>query len=147
MPLLERDNRRVALTTAGAAFLDEARRLLALADAAPGLARRVSAGPAGWCASGSPPSRPQRARRRAREPETGELPDVDVDLQEMVTATRCRRCRTGSSTWPGRGPRSTRRLFDSRLLHREALLVALPAGHRLARLDRPLAGADLADEP
>ena len=42
--LLERDNRRVTLTAAGEAFLVEARRLLALADSAPELARRVSSG-------------------------------------------------------------------------------------------------------
>ena len=42
--LLERDSRRVALTAAGQVFLVEARRLLALADTAPQLARRVSSG-------------------------------------------------------------------------------------------------------
>src|SRR5215210_1965855 len=45
--LLERDNRRVVLTPAGTAFLIEARRLLAMAQAAPTLARRVSSGSAG----------------------------------------------------------------------------------------------------
>src|SRR5688572_17305868 len=45
--LLERNNRGVALTTAGSAFLTEARRLLAAAEAAPDLARRVAAGSAG----------------------------------------------------------------------------------------------------
>src|SRR3954449_634721 len=42
--LLERDSRRVALTAAGAAFLGEARRMLATAESAPALARRVSSG-------------------------------------------------------------------------------------------------------
>src|SRR3954463_13556979 len=45
--LLERDSRRVALTAAGEAVLGEARRMLALADAAPEVARRVSAGSSG----------------------------------------------------------------------------------------------------
>src|SRR6478736_626808 len=45
--LLERDNRRVELTGAGAAFLDEAYRLLNLVDSAGDLARRVDAGAAG----------------------------------------------------------------------------------------------------
>ena len=38
--LLERDNRKVQLTPAGTAFLDEARRLMALANRAPVTARR-----------------------------------------------------------------------------------------------------------
>ena len=37
--------------------------------------------------------------------------------------------------------------FGSRLLHREALLVAVPAGHRLLGLGRPPVAADLAAEP
>ena len=40
--LLERDNRKVQLTPAGTAFLEEARRLLALADRAPVTARRIA---------------------------------------------------------------------------------------------------------
>ena len=42
--LLERDNRRVELTGAGVAFLDEAYRLLNLVEGAGDLARRVDAG-------------------------------------------------------------------------------------------------------
>ena len=45
--LLERDNRRVELTGAGVAFLDEAHRLLNLVEGAGDLARRVDAGAAG----------------------------------------------------------------------------------------------------
>ena len=45
--LLTRDNRQVALTGAGEAFLDEAYRLLNLVEGAGDLARRVDAGAAG----------------------------------------------------------------------------------------------------
>jgi len=45
--LLDRDNRNVELTTAGAAFLIEARRLLGLADGALDHVRRIHAGSAG----------------------------------------------------------------------------------------------------
>ena len=37
--------------------------------------------------------------------------------------------------------------FGSRLLHREAMLVAAPVGHRLLGLGRPVEAADLASEP
>src|SRR4051812_26202901 len=45
--LLERDNRRVALTEAGRAFLNESYRLLALVDSAGDVARRIDGGAAG----------------------------------------------------------------------------------------------------
>src|SRR3712207_1729644 len=45
--LLERDNRKVALTTAGQAFLVEARRLLVLARSSLEQAQRIQAGSAG----------------------------------------------------------------------------------------------------
>src|ERR671920_3121 len=45
--LMERDNRRVTLTAAGAAFLAEARRLVVAADRAPVTAQRIAAGRAG----------------------------------------------------------------------------------------------------
>src|SRR3954454_19199704 len=45
--LLERDNRRVTLTSAGPTLLAEARRLLSLADARPERARRVASGASG----------------------------------------------------------------------------------------------------
>jgi DNA-binding transcriptional LysR family regulator len=45
--LLARDNRRVTLTPAGQVFLIEARRMLALVEVAPDLARRVSSGYSG----------------------------------------------------------------------------------------------------
>src|SRR5688500_11589703 len=45
--LLERDNRKVQLTPAGIAFLDEAKRLMALANRAPITARRIATGRAG----------------------------------------------------------------------------------------------------
>src|SRR3712207_6915202 len=54
--LLERDNRRVALTAAGQAFLGEARRLLALADTAPEVPRRVSLGSHGAVRIGFTPA-------------------------------------------------------------------------------------------
>ncbi|WP_432562535.1 hypothetical protein [Kineococcus sp. SYSU DK003] len=53
--LLERDNRRVVLTAAGTAFLQDARRMLALAEPASVTARRVSCGDRGLVAAASRP--------------------------------------------------------------------------------------------
>jgi DNA-binding transcriptional LysR family regulator len=37
--------------------------------------------------------------------------------------------------------------FASRLLYREELLLAVPSGHRLSHLDRPVSAEDLVNEP
>ena len=140
--LLERDNRRVTLTAAGAGVPRRG------PPAAGARRRGARAGPAGlvrvaaaWCGSGSPRVAPTAPSATCSTSSGAQLPDVDVDLHEMVTreqvAGACS-TRRSTSAWPGR--RSTTRPFDSRPLHREALLVALPAGHRLLGLGRSLDG-------
>jgi DNA-binding transcriptional LysR family regulator len=44
-------------------------------------------------------------------------------------------------------PPFDRDVFDSHLLYRESMMLAVPAGHRLADLTRPIEDADLRDEP
>src|SRR3954447_25828899 len=83
--LLERDNRRGALTAAGQVFLGEARRLLALAEAAPDQARRVSAGSSGVVRIGFTAASTYGILGRLLNELARELPDVSVDLAEMVT--------------------------------------------------------------
>src|SRR3954470_8331876 len=83
--LFERDNRRVELTAAGEAFLSEARRLLALAGHAPDLARRISAGSAGTVRIGFTASSMFAVLPVVLRRIDDRLPEVDVDLYEMVT--------------------------------------------------------------
>src|SRR5687767_5277407 len=83
--LLERDNRRVTLTAAGQVFLIEARRLLALADSAPELARRVSSGATGVVRLGFTAASTYGILGRLLNDLSDALPDVDIDLSEMVT--------------------------------------------------------------
>ncbi|GAA4612002.1 LysR substrate-binding domain-containing protein [Actinoallomurus liliacearum] len=145
--LFERDNRRVELTTAGAAFLSEARRLLALADHAPDLARRISAGSAGTVrigfTAGSTFAALSAVLRRIDET----LPDIDVDLYEMVTREQIEALLGHELDIGLARPPFDREVFDSRPISREMLMVAAPAGHRLARLGRPVKPGDLDGEP
>ncbi|HYH72674.1 MAG TPA: LysR family transcriptional regulator, partial [Nocardioides sp.] len=83
--LLERDNRRVALTAAGEVFLTEARRLLSLADSAPEVARRVSSGSHGVVRIGFTAASTYGTLGRLLNEVGRVLPDLDLDLQEMVT--------------------------------------------------------------
>ncbi len=70
-----------------------------------------------------------------------------LDLRELVTSSRVEALRHEEvDLGPARPP------FDaetsaSRFMHRAALLVAVPAGHRLAPLRRPVGARDLAGEP
>jgi DNA-binding transcriptional LysR family regulator len=145
--LLERDSRRVTLTTAGAAFLNEARRLLALAEAAPELARRVSSGSAGLVRIGFTAVAAYGALGDVLATLGRELPDVDVDLYEMVTRDQVQAVLHEEIDLGLARPPFDDETIDSRPLRREALLVALPTGHRLLGAGRSLDGADLSNEP
>ena len=82
--LLERTNRRVALTEAGRLFLDEARQVLAQVDRAVLLARRAHQGELGELRIGFTASAPfTSAIPRSIHAFRKTYPDVHLDLQEM----------------------------------------------------------------
>jgi DNA-binding transcriptional LysR family regulator len=76
-----------------------------------------------------------------------ELPDVDVDLAEMVTREQVAGLLNEEVDLGLGRPPFDEDAFGHRLLHREALLVAAPVGHRLLELGRPVTAADLASTP
>ncbi|MCD1145241.1 LysR family transcriptional regulator [Kocuria sp. LUK] len=145
--LLERDNRRVALTAAGRAFLVEARKLLATADRAPTLARRIAAGRAGVLRIGFTAA----SGFSLLGPLLGEiaeaLPEVDVELQELVTGEQLEALRTGDLDLGLARPPFDTEVFESQLLLAEDLYVAVPTGHPLERLRGPITSTDLRDVP
>jgi DNA-binding transcriptional LysR family regulator len=145
--LLERDHRRVALTAAGQVFLAEARRLLSMADAAPELARRVSSGASGVVRIGFTAASTYGTLGELLNDLARELPDVDVDLFEMVTREQVAGLLNEEVDLGLARPPFDAETFGSRLLHREGLLVAAPLGHRLLALGRPATAADLWGEP
>ncbi|SDT28669.1 LysR family transcriptional regulator [Microlunatus soli] len=145
--LLERDRRRVRLTPAGAAFLDEARRLLALADAAPDLARRIDAGSSGTLRLGFTAASAYAVLPGVLTKLQQALPEVDLDLTELVTRAQLEALANHELDLGLARPPFDADLFASRPFAREALCAAVPDGHRLAALDRPLTERDLAGEP
>ena len=144
--LLDRDNRGVALTAAGAAFLADALRLLELADAAPGLARRIAAGSAGSVRIGFTAASTFGLLGALLNEVSEALPDVDIDLREMVTKDQTAALISGEIDLRLARPPFDDELFDSRLLYREPIMVAVPAGHRLTRLNREVTAEDLHGE-
>jgi DNA-binding transcriptional LysR family regulator len=144
--LLERDNRRVTLTAAGQTFLAEARRMLALADSAPKLARRVASGASGLVHIGFTAASTYGILGRLLNQLARELPEVSLELTEMVTRQQVAALLDGEIDLGLARPPFDEEAFGSRLLHREAMLVAVPSRHRLVGLDRAV-GSDLRHEP
>lgn len=144
--LFDRDNRGVALTAGGAAFLADALKLLELAETAPSLARRISAGSAGSVRIGFTAASTYGLLGALLNEISGALPDVDIDLREMVTRDQTAALANGEIDLGLARPPFDDEQFDSRLLFREPIMVAVPTGHRLAGLNRELTARDLQGE-
>ena len=145
--LLERDNRRVALTGAGRAFLDEAYRLLNLVEGAGDLARRVDAGSAGVVRLGFTAVSAISILGPLLRRLTSALPDVEVVLSERVTGAQVDGIRRGELDVGLARPPFDTSLLSSKVILREPLMAVLPSGHRLAGLYRPLTPTDFDGEP
>jgi DNA-binding transcriptional LysR family regulator len=145
--LLDRDNRTVALTTAGAAFLVEARRLLGRADGALDHVRRIHAGSAGTVSIGFTATAAFGVLPSLLNRVGAAYPEIDLDLQELVTRDQLDGLVSGELDLGLARPPFDTTTFASRLLHREALLVAVPSTHRLAGSTAAVSPADLANEP
>ncbi|TWD75296.1 DNA-binding transcriptional LysR family regulator [Kribbella amoyensis] len=144
--LLERDNRRVELTEAGRAFLDEARRLLALVDTAGDLARRVDQGAAGTLRLGFTAASAIRTLGPLLRRLSDALPGVDVILHERVTPAQVDALRRGELDLGLARPPFDSELLDSLVVFREPLIAVVPSDHRLAGLRRPLRPSDFSNE-
>lgn len=144
--LFERDRRRVALTAAGAVFVDEVRRVLGQVDRAVEIARRAARGEHGSLQIGYVPAvvysgLPEIVRAFRRR-----LPNVEVQLHEMnparqIVALLAARVDVGFL----RGPIHEPALAAETVLE-ESLVAALPSGHPLSGRKR-LGLAMLAGEP
>jgi len=145
--LLERDNRRVELTGAGAAFLDEAYRLLNLVEGAGDLARRVDAGAAGVVRLGFTAVSAISILGPLLRRLTAALPDVEVLLSERVTLAQVDGIRRGELDIGLARPPFDTALLQSRVVLREPLMAVVPVDHPLAALDRPLRPQDFEGQP
>jgi DNA-binding transcriptional LysR family regulator len=144
--LFERDRRRVALTPAGAVFLDEARALLDHAVRAVEAARRADRGELGSLRIGYVPAMVSTGLPEIVRSFRQRYPGVDVRLQEMSPAMQIEAL-LGERVDVGfvRGPIHEPALA-TQTVREEPLVAALPSGHRLGS-HRRLRVAMLADEP
>jgi DNA-binding transcriptional LysR family regulator len=144
--LLHRTTRRVDLTDAGAAYLDRARAILAAVDEAGAEAQRVADGLVGrvviGCVGSATYSLIPALARTLRE----ELPGIDFTFRgEMLVPDQVAALLAGRIDLALLRPPVDEDALRVRTLRREALIVALPDGHRLAGRRR-LTVADLRDE-
>lgn len=144
--LLERDNRRVVLTGAGEAFLDEAHRLLNLVEGAGDLARRVAAGAAGVVRVGFTAVSAISILGPLLRQLTAELPDVEVLLSERVTGAQVDGIRRGELDIGLARPPFDTSVLHSKVILREPLMAVVPASHPLAHSPAPLTPTDFEDQ-
>ena len=93
--LIERSTRAVTLTPTGAAFLPDARRILQLAEGAAQTVKRIPAGDLGTVVIGFTAASAHVVLPRLLGAAREKLPDVKLDLREMVTAVQLEGLMTG----------------------------------------------------
>lgn len=145
--LFERTQRRVALTQAGAAFLGEARQILARTESAALLARRASRGEVGDLAVGFVSTADYNVLPPLLREFRQRAPAVRLALYESTTDRQLAdlvdgRIDVGFVLPPVEDARLT-----YRAIHRETLVAALPVRHPLARARGKLRLAALAEAP
>ena len=131
--LLDRTSRSVRMTSAGRSFLADARQILRLAESASLAARRAARGESGsvtigfTAASGYGLLPGMIAQCRAR------VPDVEVNLREMVTIEQIHALASGSLDLALLRPHASLKEFRSIRIISEPLVAALPKSHSLRR--------------
>lgn len=145
--LLERDNRRVSLTAAGQAFLQDARRLVVAAERAPDNARRIAAGQLGELRIGFTAASGFSLLGPLLGEISTQMPRVHLELAEMVTSEQVEALLDGDIDLGLARPPFDENLFESDLLFSEGLYAAVPSEHRLAKEQREISYEDLRHEP
>jgi DNA-binding transcriptional LysR family regulator len=134
-PLLDRDRRRVKLTAAGQAFLEPARAALAHGDNAVELARRAATGARGRLRLGFTVIASYTRLPDAVQHFRARFPEVSLDLAEMNSPATEEALVRGDIDIGILHPPLTRPELSTSLLPAEPMVLAVPAGHRLAATD------------
>jgi DNA-binding transcriptional LysR family regulator len=145
-PLFSRIRRRFGLTPAGEVFLPAAREILRRADEAATDARRAHRGELGTLRLRFVQSATFEALPRLLAAFRSAHPDVELDVETMTTIGQVAALRAGQIDVGLLRPPIGDPALSTRVISRDPLVAALPAGHPLARRRR-LRLAALADEP
>lgn len=143
--LFERTSRSVRLTVAGQTFLPDARRILQLAEGAGLATRRAASGEAGRVTLGCTAAAAYGVLPRLLELVGSHLPDVDLVVREMVTATQIEALGSGELDLGLVRAQYQRQVIETMCIQRERLVLAVPDTHPLASGPAPSI-ADLHEE-
>lgn len=145
-PLFTRVRRRFGLTPAGEIFLGAAREIVRRADEAAEQARRAHRGELGTLRLRFVQSATFQLLPRLLGAFRAALPDVVLDVETMTTLGQVAALRAGRIDVGLLRPPISEPTLTTRVVSRDPLVAALPAGHRLANRRRlPLTA--LAEEP
>jgi DNA-binding transcriptional LysR family regulator len=145
--LLDRDNRRVALTLAGQSFLEDAYRLVNTLDQAVSQAQRVEGGSAGTIHLGFTAVSAIGVLGPFLKALGENLPDIEVILHERVTKAQVDGIRRGELDLGLARPPFDTSILSSRVVMREPLQAVVPVGHPLASTKGPLGPEDFEGQP
>lgn len=133
--LLERHSRVVRLTAAGQRLLHDARHLLEYAARSALAAQGAARGEAGHLTLGYTAVAAYRLMPALLMRAQAVLPDVDIQLREMVSGDLARLLLAGELDVALTRHVPMRQGLEKRLLVREPMILALPAGSPLASMD------------
>ncbi|KWI98516.1 LysR substrate-binding domain-containing protein [Burkholderia stagnalis] len=134
--LLERSSRQVSLTAAGERFLRDAQHILEFSARAEQAAQRVARGEAGRITLGFTAVSAYRMIPMLLAHAAHALPDVDVELREMVSSVQLEALVSRMLDAGFVRQRAARLPLEYRLVLREPLLVAVAEGSALAARER-----------
>jgi DNA-binding transcriptional LysR family regulator len=132
--LLDRSTRVVRLTPAGQVFLRAARRMLEAAENAVRDARRIALGEAGEIAIAFTAASSYAYLPRLVALIRTRMPEMELTLREMVTSAQLDALQSGEIDFALVRPPVTRAGVHAIRVHREPLLLALPADHPLTKM-------------
>jgi len=135
--LFDRTSRRVTLTPAGHAFLVEARRLLAGADAAVIATRRAARVVSGKLTVGFVGAATYEVLPQLVSRTQAELPGVELELIQLETAEQDEALRAGRIDLGLSRPLDGGPMIDSLRIAHEPMMLAIPQDHPLSIRRRP----------
>lgn len=126
--VFKRDNRSVELTSAGKAFLTDARRIVRLSEAASLTVKRATSGEVGSITLGFTAASGYSFVPKFLASTRRNLPNVDINLKEMVSVEQTDALLTGQIDLGVMRPPIRPAEFRSKLVMRESLLAASHTG-------------------
>jgi len=144
--LLQRTRRSVTLTHAGAIFLAEARDILERAERAADLTRAAHRGDVGRLTVGFLAASAYTLLPLVLRDFAARFPRVALDLRELTMPQQFEAFRRGDIDVGMLRPPIVDAALSSELIFEEPMVLALPAGHALAKLSR-VPAKRLADQP